>query len=238
MALCNNCGVELDEPMNYCPLCGLSVNHPGVIPEKKSPNKEIGMNRTGYDQLTAKQKNKLAWELSGIIFTSAIIVTFIMDLIINKHLTWSRYTIVIFLILLTHATLIYFLQRRIWILLAGSFLSTALLILLLDITTSFPGWSIGLGIPILSSIYIFASIVLHIHKIFRQKEFNIMAFFFLVLGGINVCVEGIISFYFKQTIHLHWSLIVLVCLIPISSILFFIQYRLKRGIKLTRFFNI
>jgi choline-glycine betaine transporter len=41
-----------------------------------------------------------------------------------------------------------------------------------------------------------------------------------------------------EEISFHWSLIVFVCLVPIAAILFYIHYRLNRGIELRRFFHI
>ncbi|MBN1415215.1 MAG: zinc-ribbon domain-containing protein [Bacteroidales bacterium] len=240
MAFCKNCGVDLEDNMNFCPLCGDSVDEKvnGIKPIEQIQNSSRENLLSDYENLTQKQRRKLFWELSGIILGSGIIVTLIMDLIINKHITWSKYTVTICLVLFVNTTIISFWRQRILLLFAGSFVSTSILLVLLDMFTLNIGWGVKLGIPFLFSFYFFALILTLLLKSSKQRGFNILAFFFIAVGGITICIDGIISFYNKNTFYLHWSLIVIVCLIPISSILFFIHYRLKKGINLKRFFHI
>lgn len=236
MSYCKKCGVELDESMVFCPLCG----HPANEEADKEPIKDHAELElyAHYEKLTKSQKRKIFWELSGLILLSGIIVTFIIDLIINQRITWSKYSITISLVLLVNTTLITFLRNRLFLLSTISFLSTSALLVLLDWYNMNIGWGIRLGIPFLFSFYVLLLLFVIITKSLKRKGFNLLAYVFIIIGIFSMCIEGIIAFYADHAITLHWSVIVMVCVLPIAAILMFMHYRLKKGIDLKRFFHI
>jgi len=226
--------------MKICPLCGKAADEKAPIPVHTGSEQNMPVEKPYFDyaSLTQEQRHKLFWELTGIILVSGIIVTLIIDLIINKRITWSKYSVTVCLVIFLNITLISFLQRRTLLLFAGSFISTSLLLVLLDMYNQNIGWAVKLGIPFLFSFYLITLILTLLMKQSQQPGFNILAYFFIAIGLFTNCIEGIISLYTRHIFYLHWSLIVLVCMIPISAILFFIHYRLKKGIDLKRFFHI
>jgi hypothetical protein len=241
MKLCPQCGVELDEHMQVCPLCKYSDF------DRQTDPKDIGIvhgNEPGekllsdYVKLTKNQKRKLFWELSGIILFSGILVTLIIDVVTSKTITWSRYSITICLVLFFNTTLLSFLRHKLLILLGGSFLSTSLLLVLLDLYNERIGWGTQLGIPLLFSLYLIIFVLAVVIRLTKQHGFNILGCCFLAVGLLCLCIDGIQSRYLTEEISFHWSLIVFVCLVPIAAILFYIHYRLNRGIELRRFFHI
>jgi len=240
MTYCKNCGVELDEKMSFCPLCGETA---GEITAKKDQHIAVEARTdekllSGYGSLTQKQRRKLFWELSGIILMSGIVVTLIIDLILNNSITWSRYSITVCLVLFVNTTLITFLRHRLILLFAGSFVSTSILLVLFDLYNANIGWGVKFGIPILFSFYIVTLLLTVLIRHCKQHGFNVLAFSFLAAGLFTMCIETIISVNSQKYFYLHWSIIVMVCMIPISAILLFIHYRLKRGNDLKRFFHI
>ncbi|HKL09613.1 MAG TPA: DUF6320 domain-containing protein [Bacteroidales bacterium] len=239
MGYCKNCGVALDENIDLCPLCGLN-------PDEESPSFEKIMlketeNTKSYprfDRLTKKQRLTFFWELSGIILLSTIIITSLIDFIINKSITWSKYSITVSLVLLVNTTLFTFLRKRQFIFLIFSFLSTALLLMLFDWYSQNNGWAIQLGIPLLFSFYFWVFLIAIITKYNKHHGLNILAYYFLATGFFTLCIDGIIAFYQTKVFQLQWSIIVFACLILISGILLYIHYRLKKEIFLKRFFHI
>jgi hypothetical protein len=239
MGYCKNCGVELDENMEYCPLCGQKTN------EETSPSEKIMHKKTGnieiyprFDRLTKKQRLKFFGELSGIILMSAIVITFFIDFIINRSITWSKYSITASLVVLVNTTLFTFLRQRQFLFLILSFLSTALLLVLFDLYSQNSGWGIQLGIPLLFSFYVWIFLIAIITKSNKHHGLNILAYYFLSTGFFTICIDGILSFYHTNGLHLQWSMIVIACLIPISAILLYIHYRLKKEIYFKRFFHL
>jgi hypothetical protein len=239
--ICPNCGVELEAAMHACPLCNFTdFDNPSQQGEMISASASLPKSRTisEYEKLSPVQKRKLFWELSGIALISVIVVTLIINLVSSNGITWSRYPMTACLVLFVNITLFSFLRHRLLYLLGGSFLSTSALLVLFDLFNNAIGWGTHLGIPILFSVYLISFFITMMLNHSKHKGFNILAWFFLSTGLLSLCIDGILSDYLKDRINFHWSLIVMVCIIPVSGILFYIHYRLKKGIELRQFFHI
>lgn len=227
--------------MNACPLCHFTdFNNPPQPGELISARQPVLKSKTisEYEKLSPVQKRKLFWELSGIALVSVIVVTLIINLISAKSITWSRYPVTACLVLFVNITLFSFLRHRLLLLLSGSFLSVSAMLVLFDLFINAIGWGTHLGIPILFSVFLVTFFITRLLRHSKQKGFNILAWFFLSAGILSMCIDGILSDYLKERIAFHWSLIVMVCIIPVSGILFYIHYRLKKGIELRQFFHI
>ncbi len=239
MSFCNYCGVELDTNMTFCPLCGLSRGKKPSVPHE-SKSKQFNFEseiQNGSKNLTNAQKRKLFWEISGIILLSGSIATMIINLVLNKTISWSLYNVVVSIAVFANISCFTFSRNKVIFLVLGNFFSNALLIILLDLISTNTGWGIKLGIPILVSLYALLVIVFWIVKISKHHGFNILAVIFFAIGIFLICTEIFISLYFKNAIQLRWSIIAESCLIPISTLLLFVHYRLKAEIKLRRFFD-
>ncbi|MDA3816413.1 MAG: DUF6320 domain-containing protein [Prolixibacteraceae bacterium] len=241
MNTCKKCGVELDVDMNFCPLCGQKRNITPRTDTKKGGASEIhdSVNETyGFKDLTHTQKRKVVWELVTIILVSGIVVSFIIDLLVNKQITWSKYTITSGLFVFINISLIIFFHRRMELLLSGGFVAGALLMLALDWYNENAGWGLEVGVPIILSFYLAASSMAIVLRKTRQKGLNVIAYFLLIVSLFCIFIEGILSYYQSNTVNLQWSIIILVSVVSVSAILLFIYYRLKRVTDLRRVFHI
>jgi len=241
MAYCKHCGVELDVNMNYCPLCGELVSGEDFIQKEQDQflrSQQEEKIISDYKKLTQIQRRKLFWELSGIILVSGIIVSFIIDLVLNKNITWSKYTITVCLVVFVNITFMAFWQKKITLLFTGSFISTSIMLMLLELYNQNISWSITLGVPLLLAAYLITLGLISLIQISRQRGLNIITYSLIAMGLLTICIEAIISLNTKNRVTLQWSLIVLACLIPVSAILLFIHYRLKKATDLKKFFHI
>lgn len=241
MKTCYKCGVELDPEMNYCPLCGHKSNAPVETSIKENNLKEPeknGVEAYAFNELSGPQKNKLAWEIIAIILVSGIVSTFLIDLIINKGMTWSKYTITTGLFLIINTALFLFLTKKPFILVSGSFISTSLMLLLLDLFNQSFTWGLKLGIPIVFSICLVLFFLTMIIRKSSQKGINIIAYSLLAAGILCFLIEGAISFYSIDFLKFRWSIIVLITVLPVASIMAYIHFRLKRVTNLRKFFHI
>jgi uncharacterized membrane protein len=241
MKVCNYCGVELDTEMNFCPLCGHKSNTPVVSSRKDSNNKEPKQAQAAaynFEDLTQRQQRKVVWELAAFILVSISVITLIIDLLISRHVTWSKYTMTIGLVLLIDFSLIIFMQKRLFLLFTGCFASTSLLLFLLDLYNQNIDNGLKLGIPIIffSCLVVFL-LALLIRKS-KQKGINIIAYSLFAAGIICMCIEGIITLHTQNQLKLQWSMIVLISVLPVSAILLYIHYRLKRVTNLKKAFHI
>jgi hypothetical protein len=241
MKNCKNCGVELEENMNFCPLCGEPVaykTHKNKAYLQFQKTKQEEKILSDFNELTHHQRQKLFWELSGIILISGMIITFIIDLIINQSVTWSKYSMSVCLVLFINVTLIVFLQKKIYVLLSGSFVSVSILLILFDLFSQNTGWGIKIGIPMILCFYFVVFGLIKIVRRSRRVGINLIAYFLVTSAIFCLCIDGVISLQRNNRLNLQWSVIVLASVLPVAAILLYIHYRLKKGTNLKRFFHI
>ena len=93
MNVCKKCGVELGINMNYCPLRAQTIL---LCEEPLSPEET-------YDfQVLPMSRKEEHWDLSLIVLLAGILTSAVIDLIINKNITWSKYTIAVGLAVAIH----------------------------------------------------------------------------------------------------------------------------------------
>lgn len=241
MNYCNNCGVELEENVNSCPLCGKNLTGESVMDTEDRPYKEAIPERgipSDFVGLTKLQRQKVFWQLSGITLISGMIVTLIIDLIINRSVTWSRFPMSACLALFVNISVIFFLRRRIALAFTGNFLSTSMLLVLFDVFNKNIGWSTKLGIPLVFSFFLVVYLLIKLVRHSKQRGINLIAYFLMAAGILSLSVEGIISLQTGARLQFHWSVIVLASVMCVSAILLFIHFRLRKGTDLKRFFHI
>ncbi len=77
MNKCRRCGVIIDGATVNCPLCGAHVNE-GNIPSVYD-----------YPEVSVKTQKQIVWQWSLFISLMAIAVSMVVDLAVNKTITWS-----------------------------------------------------------------------------------------------------------------------------------------------------
>lgn len=241
MKRCPNCGVESEENANFCALCGEPLldeitENTALIKSGITRREEKLL--TDYQRLTGFQKRKIFWQISGLIFISGIIITLLIDFIGNRNIAWSKYPATISLVLFLNFTLNTFLHKKITLMVVLSFLSVTGLFILFDVYAGDTGWEIKLGIPILLVAYLSAFGLFFLIRKAKQKGLNVIAYSMVAAGVLCVCIEGMISVYFRSSVYFSWSLIVMVSVAFIAMLLLFIHYRLKKATDLKRFFHI
>ncbi len=240
MNYCHHCGVELDNNMTDCPLCGLPAGQEQAEATESTSNHPPFKDKilSEINHLTIAQKRKLFWEISTIILGSGIIVTLIINIIENGNISWAKYSLVASLFVFANISFFTLWRSRPVLMVLGSFISAGLLLMLLDLLSFNIGWGVRLGIPVVVSIYILLILVWWLISISHQHGFNILAMIFLALGLLLISIEASITHYYQDSIRLSWSIIAAACMIPISAMLFFVHYKLKKGTELRRFFHI
>jgi len=135
-------------------------------------------------------------------------------------------------------TMIVFLKRKIEVSLTGSFITTSILMVLFDMFNENIGWGTKLGTPLVFSFYLVVYILISLVRRSKQRGINLIAYFLIASGILSLCIEGIISLQINNMLSFQWSVIALVSVLPVSVILLFIHYRLRKGTDLKRFFHI
>src|SRR5664280_1169990 len=140
MSYCTNCGVELEDDLLSCPLCGFKVG--------KNPKPESGNQSEYYPsdiiQLHKEESGKHLWELSGIIAFSGITVCTIVDLVIHKGLFWSLFADTSILASWICITLILLAFKKYFIIVPGLLITVLAMLFLFNLFSPPVNWFIGI----------------------------------------------------------------------------------------------
>ncbi len=232
MTLCVNCGVELDEGLSICPLCG---KDPGKKVEEVHKSKN---SPTDIIHLQKRENRRYLWELSGIIAFSGIAACTIIDLLISKELKWSLLSDISIATAWVILTLYLFAYKRTWIIVTLLLITVLTSLFLLDLIAAGGSFFIPLGLPVTIAVFVSAVIIILLYKSVHMNGLNIIASGFIVLSGFCILIETIIDKYADGIVDFRWSLIVAVAVLPVALVLFFYHYRLKKGNRLDSFFHI
>lgn len=235
---CQSCGVELEDDMQRCPLCG----QPAVGNLSENEVQNISTMKWRDSSFVPKQmsqpQKKLTWEIVSLILLSGAIATFVVDFIINARITWSEYPAAISLAIFCYVSLFAFSRQTLSVKVTGGLILSSVSLVILDVLTGGARWSTGLGIPLL---FICNLVVLAFITIIRKSKYkgiNLIAYAFLFASLICLSIEGVVSVFKNQKLQLHWSIIVASCVIPVVIVLLFMHFRLKKGRSLEKTFHV
>jgi hypothetical protein len=234
MSYCTNCGVELDNDIISCPLCGFTIGQETV----KEKNETSEYYPSDIILLHKKETRRHIWELSGIISFSGIVVCTIVDFVIHKSLTWSLYADTSILTSWICLTLILLAFRKYFIIFPGLLFSILAMLFMFDLFSPPVNWFPGLGLPITMALFIAVIIITLLWKVAHFRGFNILAIAFLVLSGFCIVSEVFIDNFTTGRVDIRWSAIVAVSIFPIALILLFVHYRMKKGKRLDSYFHV
>lgn len=232
MALCVNCGIELDDGLSICPLCGKNQGN------NSEPEQVFDNVPSEIIKLHRKENRKYLWELTGIIAFSGITVCTIIDLITNKSLKWSLIYDVIISAVWIILTIFLFEFKRTFLKVIFLMLTILAAFLLIDLIDKNAKWFFTLALPATIAAFFAAGAIIILYKTAHFKGFNIIATALIILSGFCIITEVILDKYLNGFVDLRWSLIASVSVLPAALIFFFYHYRLKKGNRLDSFFHI
>jgi predicted nucleic acid-binding Zn ribbon protein len=232
MTICVNCGVELDDGLKICPLCGKD-------PENKEEQEQISSNYpSDIIQLEKKENRRYLWELSGIIAFSGIAVCTILDLLTGKGLNWSLFSDVSITAAWVILTLYLFAYKRTLAIVTLQMLAILTALFFIDLLDPSREWFFPVGFPVTVAGFIASGTVIVLYRAVHLKGLNIIASALIALSGYCIITEIIFDKYRNGFVDLQWSLIVAVSILPIALLFFFYHYRLKKGNRLDSIFHI
>lgn len=239
MVFCKNCGVELEADMQYCPLCGRPVNShtAGNVEVQKAKLEESTVPFPKGESMNQPQR-KVVWEVVAIVLACISVATCVINLIIDKRISWSEYPIAICLIAFAYVSVFAFWAQRTVIQIIGSFLAAGVSLLFLDHLTGGINWAFTLAVPLLAAANFILVALLTVIRLSKQKGVNLIAYGFLAAALLCICIEAILAFYADQHLRLRWSFIVSACVLPVSLILLLTHHRYKKGRNLEKTFHI
>jgi hypothetical protein len=227
MSICKNCGVELGEGIDKCPLCE---------PSEKSPDQVISP--ADLFSLSRKQNAKNLYEISMLLLVSGVIVTIAIDAVFGRGLSWSLLTTACIGYLIAMISGIYHLHAKRYLMVLVISASTLLLLWLIDRLTGNKGWFMSIAGPMALSAAILLSAVIFFNSLSKYRGLNLLATILIALAIFMIIIEYLTDRLITSAFHPQWSVVTAASLIIIALIFVFIHYRLKHGRSLGRLFHV
>jgi len=95
-----------------------------------------------------------------------------------------------------------------------------------------------IGMPVTLAAFVAAAAVMTLYRTANFRGLNIIAAALLIVAGFCIIIEMSLDNYIEGNVDLRWSLITAVSILPVSLILVFYHYRLKKGNRLDSFFHV
>lgn len=238
MAYCPKCGVEVEAKRKTCPLCSTPIPDVGQNEQEESlleaPKEEAPLLKP---KLSGSKKRRLTLEILSIFLLSPIMLVMVIDLVINKRLTWSVYPMLSLLFTYVTSALFLLFYRK-WIIIGlGIYLLGNGFLYLLERTLDMGKWYLSIGLPALTlfSLVLFGIIQTTIWT--KRKGFNIAAYVILGMATYTLGIDFLLGFKGILIDYPTWGLFVFLSTLPVAGFFIFVHYRLEKAIDLKKYFH-
>lgn len=213
MAYCPKCGVELESYVKNCPLCDFSipdVGDPNYFFEEESIKKyphAITIDRKDHMIV----KNKIFFSFIVVVI-STIIILAVLKLIYPGSAAFANYALIIIIGILFYMFFSFGYLKAVYNLM-GMTLTTLFITYAIDYQFMHLEWFTRYALPIVLILYLDITVFLLLSKMSRNRNkfVYVPTVSLLFLSLLSVGIDGVISMNIKGSIHLSWSLIVLIC---------------------------
>lgn len=213
---CANCGVQLADSEQRCPLCQTRAFHPDLTRENGEP----------LFPETIYTLNPIGTKLPQIIVTAVwllpVLVVLLCDWQFNQAVTWSGY--VVGALLLSYVSLVlpfWFKQPNPVIFVPCDFAAIAVYLLYIDLMTA-GGWFLSFGLPVVAGLSLIVTAVITLLRYVKRGRLYTVGGAVLTLAGFIPVVEMLVCRTFESVEFIGWSLYPLVVLGLLGGLLIFL----------------
>ncbi len=251
MAICRSCGVEVDQGLAACPLCGACLE--GADPASQAPAAQAPDARSGAagapfppasgsarPQLDKPPAALRRWlvEAVTILAGAAAIVVFAADFAYRMHLTWSVYPLAAIGFLWVSALAAIAMARRVLLWLACQTLALLAFLYGLDALTAGRPWFAGLALPAALLAVVLAAATVAAARGRAGAPLSATALGLLAVGLYLLGLEQILNRYAARVTAPGWSLVAFGCILPVVLVLLFLRRSLRSRPELRKLFHL
>jgi hypothetical protein len=227
MAICNNCGVDLGEGNETCPLCIPSDHGASRI---ASPADLFRLSRI--------VKIRTIYEITMLLLVSGVIVTIAIDFVFVRGMGWSLLTTTCIGYLISMVSCIYFFRGKPYPMIGTTLAATILFLWLIDLLTGNHGWFRTIAAPLVISGALLTMVVIFLNSLSKYRGLNLLSTILIAMSVHAVIIEYLTDKVMTSVFNPQWSVVTAASLTIIAMIFLFVHYRLKRGHSLGRLFHV
>jgi len=218
MPVCENCGVEIEDIYDICPLCGIPRDNTEVKVVQKQPKPVRKQKKTNYLWLL---------ELLSFFSLAGIMVVLAVDLAYGINLSWSYIPLVSIIFTWVFFLILFYFSRKPYKLVTIEVINTLIFLQLLDFFTPKHTWFLKLALPLILILGIIILLVILWIRTFKLKVLPAISVATFAIGVFLIFLDLILHL-FHDLFTISWSLVAFACLLPFSGFLLYLQYRLKK----------
>ena len=212
---CVNCGVELADTENKCPLCNTEVYHPVI---KQIKDKQL------YPSGKMPEKSTISKNMNGavIVLLSVILfICFFSDIQMNGNIDWFGYVAgAILLMYVIFALPLWFIKPNPVIFTGSGVVAAILYLLYINIAVK-GNWFLPFAFPVAGVFgFIIISLVTLLRYIKKGKLY-IYGGFFITIGFFMLLLEFMISVAFAVK-FIGWSVYPLAVMLALGGVLIYL----------------
>ena len=227
MAICKNCGVDLGEGNEKCPLCEPSDSRSDRI-----------VTAADLFRLSRIENTRHLYEITMLLLVAGVIITLAIDAVLKRGINWSLMTTTCIGYLIVFISAIYLLRRRPYLVITLATVATLVFLWLLDLLTGHTGWFRSIASPLTVAAALLTAAVLFLNSLSRYRGLNLLATMLVALAIFALITEYLTDRIVSTAYRPQWSGITAASLVIIAMFFIFIHYRMKRGRSLGRLFHI
>lgn len=174
MTICKNCGVELGDGNEKCPLCEPHGSRPGRV-------------ATAADlfRLSRIENTRHLYEITMLLLVSGVIITLAIDMVFGRGMNWSLVTTTSAGYLIVFISAIYLLRKRPFLVISAATVATLAFLWLVDLLTGNTGWSRTIACPLALSAGLLTAGVLFLNSLSRYRVLTCLPRYLLRLPSLQ-----------------------------------------------------
>jgi hypothetical protein len=214
MSYCVNCGVELEAALAACPLCGTKVLNPGA--EASEEKWALPETRDEY-----KKADRTFWiSFISILVVVPIATCLLLDLLVNRNLTWSLFVASGVLILWTFSVSPFlFIKfshlKMVTVDMAGVLTG----LIMLNLLSPGKDWLLEVALPLVVFCYLAWLLILWLTKKKVLRGLGIGSAYVIAIGALVILLETLLDLNAADKVNLFWSWFIVAPCISVASLL-------------------
>lgn len=238
MPYCSQCGVEVDDSVETCPLCQTPIQRldESGLPRKPYPESVAGS--PPVPPLTMGEKMAISRTITTIGFLIPLLFITAIDVFINRRITWSAIVNDALLGTLMVVLMCLFAWRRPYFLTFLIHLVMSAFLLILSFLVESGSWIWQVGLPLSGISFLLVFLCLWVVRRFRRRGPNVAGTILIALALFCGAIDLILVFYYDAQTKMGWSFIAASVLLPTAALLFYIQTPRFAHSRFRRFFHL
>lgn len=213
---CINCGVKLGDTEKECPLCGIRVFHPEL--DRKEAEPLYPPHRYPAPQVSSRA----AQIVVTTFFLMAVLITIVIDLQVNRAVTWSGF--VLGAVLVAYVTVVlpfWFRKPYPVVFVPCSFVAVGLYLLYINFATG-GSWFLSFAFPVTLTVGLIVTAEVTLLRYLKKGRLYIVGGTFIAFGAFMPLLEYLIYSAFDRPRFVWWSLYPLIVLALLGGMLIFL----------------